>query len=47
MDKVSQRLAQRINELVGRYTTPLPQLASSVKELEKKVNAHLSKIAFQ
>ncbi len=47
MDRVSQRLAQRINELVERYTTTLPQLASSVKELEKKVNAHLSKIAFQ
>ena len=47
MDRVSQRLAQRINELVERYTIPLPQLAGSVKELEKKVNAHLSKIAFQ
>jgi type I restriction enzyme M protein len=47
MDRVSQRLAQRLNELVERYTTTLPQLASSVKELEKKVNAHLSKIAFQ
>jgi type I restriction enzyme M protein len=47
MDRVSQRLAQRINELVERYTNPLPQLASSIKELEKKVNAHLSKIAFQ
>lgn len=47
MDRVSQRLAQRINELVERYTTPLPQLTSSAKELEKKVNAHLSKIAFQ
>ncbi|MBS1511015.1 MAG: type I restriction-modification system subunit M [Bacteroidetes bacterium] len=47
MDKVSQRLAQRINELVERYTIPLPQLAESVKALEKKVNAHLGKIAFQ
>lgn len=47
MDKVSQRLAQRINELVERYTTPLPQLAESVKALEKKVNAHLGKSAFQ
>lgn len=47
MDKVSQRLAQRINELVERYASPLPALAQSVKALEKKVNAHLGKIAFQ
>jgi type I restriction enzyme M protein len=47
MDKVSQRLAQRINELVERYASPLPALAESVKALEKKVNAHLGKIAFQ
>jgi len=47
MDKVSQRLAQRINELVERYANPLPELAKAVKELEKKVSAHLGKIAFQ
>lgn len=47
MDKVSQRLAQRINELVERYASPLPTLADSVKSLEKKVNTHLGKIAFQ
>jgi type I restriction enzyme M protein len=47
MDKVSQRLAQRINELVERYVNPLPDLAKTVKELEKKVSAHLEKIAFQ
>ncbi len=47
MDKVSQRLAQRINELVERYASTLPALAESVKALEKKVNAHLGKIAFQ
>jgi len=46
MDKVSQRLAGRINELAERYATPLPALAKRVKELEKKVNNHLKKIAF-
>jgi type I restriction enzyme M protein len=46
MDKVSQRLAQRINELVERYEMPLPALAERVKELEKKVSNHLEKIAF-
>ena len=47
MDNISQRLAQRINELVERYATPLPTLVDETKELEKKVNAHLSKIAFK
>jgi type I restriction enzyme M protein len=47
MDKVSQRLAQRINELIERYSTPLPKLVETVKALEKKVNNHLGKIAFQ
>ncbi len=47
MDKVSQRLAQRINELVERYSDTLTQLAEDVKALEKKVNTHLGKIAFQ
>ena len=47
MDKVSQRLAMRLNELVERYNLPLPVLADKVKALEKKVNAHLGKIAFQ
>ena len=46
MDRVSQRLTQRVKELAERYATPLPQMADRVDELEAKVNAHLEKMGF-
>ena len=46
MDRISQRLAQRIKELTERYETPLPQQNQQVAELEKAVNAHLQKMGF-
>lgn len=46
MDRISQRLAQRIKELAERYETPLPQQNQQVKELEQTVNAHLEKMGF-
>ena len=46
MDKVSQRLAQRINELVERYESPLPVLTAEVAELSAKVAVHLKKMGF-
>ncbi|MGH8121429.1 MAG: hypothetical protein ACREPT_01510, partial [Rudaea sp.] len=46
MDRVSQRLTQRVKELAERYETPLPQLTSHVIELEAKVNEHLEKMGF-
>ena len=46
MDRVSQRLTQRVKELAERYETPLPQLASRVTELEATVNRHLEKMGF-
>jgi type I restriction enzyme M protein len=41
MDRISQRLTQRIRELAERYATPLPRLLEEVEVLEEKVNAHL------
>jgi type I restriction enzyme M protein len=46
MERISQRLTQRIKELATRYGTPLPAINQQVKELEEKVNAHLAKMGF-
>jgi type I restriction enzyme M protein len=46
MQRISQRLTQRIKELSDRYETPLPLQLSEVKVLEEKVNAHLNKMGF-
>jgi type I restriction enzyme M protein len=46
MDRVSQRLTQRVKELAERYETPLPRMVSRVAELEAKVNRHLEKMGF-
>lgn len=46
MQRISQRLTQRIKELADRYDTPLPQLELVLNELEEKVNAHLVKMGF-
>lgn len=46
MERISQRLTQRIKELAERYETPLPQQTTDVAELETKVTAHLKKMGF-
>jgi type I restriction enzyme M protein len=46
MQRISQRLTQRIKELADRYETPLPLQLDEVTALEKKVNAHLTKMGF-
>lgn len=46
MQRISQRLTQRIKELAERYETPLPQQLAGIKTLEEKVNAHLAKMGF-
>lgn len=46
MDRISQRLAQRIKELAERYETPLPELTKEVEALETKVAAHLERMGF-
>lgn len=46
MERISQRLTQRIKELAERYETPLPKQTTEVAELEAKVTAHLQKMGF-
>ncbi len=46
MDRISQRLTQRIKELAERYETPLPKQTAEVSELEKRVNGHLEKMGY-
>ena len=46
MERISQRLTQRIKELAERYETPLPKQTSEVADLETKVNTHLQKMGF-
>ena len=46
LDRISQRLTQRIKELAERYETPLPDLIEEVEELSKKVDAHLEKMGY-
>ena len=44
LDRVSQILTSRINELAQRYSTPLPKLTKEVEELSTKVKEHLKKM---
>jgi type I restriction enzyme M protein len=46
MNRISQQLTGRIKELVDRYEMPLHAIDKQVKELEEKVNTHLSKMGF-
>ena len=47
MQRISQRLTQRITELADRYETPLPQQLDELNELEKRVNNHLASMGFE
>ena len=46
MQRISQRLTQRIKELADRYETPLPQQLEELQSMEEKVNAHLAKMGY-
>jgi type I restriction enzyme M protein len=46
MERISQRLTQRIKELAERYETPLPEQTADVAVLEEKVKTHLQKMGF-
>src|SRR3989339_849612 len=46
MDRISQKLTQRIKELSERYAEPLPEIIGEVETLSKKVEGHLSKMGF-
>lgn len=47
MQRISQRLNQRVKELAERYENTLPEILNSVNEWEEKVNAHLKNMGFQ
>lgn len=47
MQRISQRLNQRIKELAERYENTLPEILNSVKTHEEKVNAHLKNMGFK
>ncbi|MFM7853220.1 MAG: type I restriction endonuclease subunit M, partial [Flammeovirgaceae bacterium] len=46
MQRISQRLTQRIKELAERYEKPMPELLEEVVELESKVYEHLKRIGY-
>jgi type I restriction enzyme M protein len=46
MDRISQTLTGRVQELAERYETPMPRIVVRVAELEAKVNCHLEKMGF-
>jgi len=46
LNRISQALTGRINELAERYATPLPRLSEEVDVLSGKVEAHLQKMGF-
>lgn len=46
LDRISQSLTRRVNELAERYETPLPEATSVVAGLEAKVDSHLRQMGF-
>jgi type I restriction enzyme M protein len=46
MNRISQRLSQRIKELVDRYATPLPILIIETETLTQKVDGHIKKMGY-
>ena len=46
LDRVSQRLTQRIKELAERYAVTLPELSTKVDLLTNKVDEHLQRMGF-
>jgi type I restriction enzyme M protein len=46
MERVSQRLTQRITALAERYATPLATLENAVSDMEMVVKQHLAAMGF-
>ncbi len=46
LERISQRLTQRVKELAERYEITLPAQNALVSSLEEKVNVHLSNMGF-
>ncbi|WP_417511339.1 type I restriction-modification system subunit M [Methylophaga sp.] len=47
IERVTQKLANRVKELEQRYAQPLPQLAKQVEELSDKVAGHLKAMGLE
>lgn len=47
IELVTQRLANRVKELEGRYSATLPDLIKNVDKLETKVAAHLKAMGLE
>lgn len=47
MQRISQRLAQRIKDLAERYETPMPKLTEEVNALTAKVEDHLKTMGYK
>jgi type I restriction enzyme M protein len=46
LDRITQALTQRVNDLADRYETPLPEATAEVAALQAKVDAHLKRMGF-
>ena len=46
VDRLSQVLTGRVQELALRYAVPAPAIASKVEALSVKVDAHLKRMGF-
>jgi type I restriction enzyme M protein len=46
IERISQRLSQRIKELAERYETPMPQMTRNVADLESKVTVHIQRMGY-
>jgi len=47
MERISNKLAGRITDLMDRYQIPLPKLAENVQTLANKVDGHLEKMGYK
>ena len=46
LDRITQRLTQRVKELADRYEAPLPAVAKRVEDLQSLVDGHLARMGF-
>jgi len=47
IERVTQKMANRVKELEERYSTPLPVLTKSVDDLSDKVGDHLKAMGLE
>ncbi|ELZ5238882.1 type I restriction endonuclease subunit M, partial [Vibrio parahaemolyticus] len=47
IERVTQKLANRVQELEARYSQPLPVLTDSVNDLSNKVDKHLKAMGLE